>query len=80
MTAGTNDLPAIRATLKGFAPGAVSAVRRKAGGTVLITYRAYSPVNPITGKVAVEAVERYTFSSAAKSVSLTLSAPFGSDT
>ena len=60
-SARASDLPAIKAASKGFAPGAVSIVQRKAGTAVLITYRAYSPVNPVTGKVAPEAVERYTF-------------------
>jgi hypothetical protein len=78
-SARTKDLPAIKATSKGFAPGAISTVQRKAGSALLITYRAYSPVNPVTGKVANEAVERYTFWKAGKSVTLTLAAPIGSD-
>jgi len=78
-SARTSDLPAIKAASRGFVPGAVSIVQRKAGGAVLITYRALSPVNPVTGKVANEAVERYTFWKAGKSVTLTLAAPVGSD-
>ncbi|MDQ2797522.1 MAG: hypothetical protein M3Y06_10220 [Actinomycetota bacterium] len=79
VSARTSDLPAIKAASKGFTPGTVSTVQRKAGSAVLITYRAYSPVNPVTGKVANEAVERYTFWQAGKSVTLTLAAPAGSD-
>ncbi|MDT0261465.1 hypothetical protein [Jatrophihabitans lederbergiae] len=79
VSARMSDLPAIKAASKGFAPGAVSVVQRKAGSTVLITYRAYSPVNPVTWKVANEAVERYTFWKGGTSVTLTLAAPVGSD-
>lgn len=75
----TNDLPKIKAASKGYAPGTVTTVHRKAGTAVLATYHAYSPVNPVTGKVAEEAVERYTFWRAGKSVTLTLAAPVGSD-
>lgn len=78
-SARASDLPAIKAAAKGFAPGAISTVRRKAGTAVLITYRAYSPASPVTGKVALEAVERYTFWKAGKAVTLTLAAPVGSD-
>ena len=43
------------------------------------TYQADSAPNPVTGKVAVEAVERYTFWRNGTAVVLTLSAPVGSD-
>jgi hypothetical protein len=46
---------------------------------VLINYRAQSPVNPVTGKVANEAVERYEYWHAGREVVLTLAAPVGSD-
>ncbi len=78
-SARVSDLPAIKAASKGFVPGAISTVRRKNGSALLITYRAYSAVNAVTGKVALEAVERYTFWKAGKAVTLTLAAPVGSD-
>ncbi len=78
-SATTVDLPKIRAASQGFVPGPISTVQRKAGTAVLMTYRAYSPVNPVTGKVANEAVERYTFWHAGTSVTLILGAPVGSD-
>jgi hypothetical protein len=78
-SATTLDLPTIQASSQGFAPGAVRSVQRKAGTAVLITYHAYSAVNPVTGKVANEEVERYTFWRGGAAVSLTLAAPVGSD-
>lgn len=73
------DLPKIKATSQGYVAGAVTTVQRKAGTAVLTTYHAYSVVNPVTDKVASEAVERYTFWRSGKSVTLTLAAPVGSD-
>ncbi|MGH8859847.1 MAG: hypothetical protein ACRDVG_01205 [Jatrophihabitantaceae bacterium] len=78
-SARTNDIPAIKARSQGFVAGPVSTAQRTAGTAVLITYHAYSPVNPVTGKVANEAVEHYTFWRAGRSVTLTLAAPVGSD-
>jgi hypothetical protein len=74
-----NDLPKIKSASKGYVAGRVTTVQRKAGTAVLATYHAYSAVNPVTGTVANEAVERYTFWRAGKSVTLTLAAPVGSD-
>jgi hypothetical protein len=73
------ELPAVAATAPGYAPGSVSTVGRKAGQAVLATYRANSATNPVTGKYAVEAVERYVFYRAGREVILTLAAPVGSD-
>ena len=78
-SARARDISAIKVTSKGFVPGAISMAHRKSGTAVLITYRAYSPVNPVTGKFALEAVERYTFWRAGQAVTLTLAAPVGSD-
>ncbi|MEO9137869.1 MAG: hypothetical protein ABI345_02265 [Jatrophihabitans sp.] len=78
-SAQAHDVPAIKATSHGFVPGAISTVKRKAGTAILITYHALSQVNPVTGKVANEAVERYTFWQSGTSVTLTLAAPVGSD-
>ncbi|HEV7195672.1 MAG TPA: hypothetical protein VGN19_07010 [Pedococcus sp.] len=73
------DLPKIKAASQGYVAGTVTTVQRKAGVAVLATYHAYSAVSPVTGKVADEAVERYTFWRAGTSVTLTLAAPVGSD-
>lgn len=78
-TARSRELPAIQAAAKGFTPGAISTVHRTAGSAVLITYHALSAVNPVTGKVANEAVERYEFWRNGHEVVLTLAAPVGSD-
>ncbi len=72
-------VPMIKAASQGFTPGAVSTVQRTAGTAVLITYQALSQPNPVTGKVANEAVEAYTFWKSGKSVTLTLAAPLKSD-
>jgi len=78
-SAQASDVPAIAAAAKGFHPGKVSMVNRKAGPVVLITYQADSAPNPVTGKVAVEAVERYEFWKSGHEAVLTLAAPVGSD-
>jgi hypothetical protein len=78
-SARTSELPAVQAAAQGYAPGAVKTVQRKAGQVMLITYRADSAPNPVTNKVAVEAVERYEFWHNGTEVVLTLSAPVGSD-
>lgn len=78
-SAEATDVPAIGAAAKGFHPGKVSMVNRKAGPAVLITYQADSAPNPVTGKVAVEEVERYEFWKSGHEVILTLAAPVGSD-
>ncbi|UQX86624.1 hypothetical protein M6D93_09885 [Jatrophihabitans telluris] len=74
-----DDLPAIAAASKGYLAGHVTTVDRKAGRAVLATYQANSLPNQVTGKYAVEAVERYAFFRAGQEVILTLSAPVGSD-
>ncbi|MDP9116990.1 MAG: hypothetical protein M3O28_06980 [Actinomycetota bacterium] len=78
-SAAAVDVPAIKSASPGFVAGRISTVQRKAGSAVLITYQAYSAVNTVTGKVAVEAIERYAFWRAGRLVTLTLSAPVGSD-
>jgi hypothetical protein len=78
-SAQATDLPAIQAAAKDFHSGKVSMASRKAGPAVLITYQADSAPNPVTGKVAVEAVERYEFWKSGHEVILTLAAPVGSD-
>lgn len=75
----TTDLPAVQASAQGFTAGTVTSVNRKAGSSILLTYRGDSAPNPVTGKVASEAVERYAFWHNGREVILTLSAPVGSD-
>ncbi len=78
-SARSTELPAIRSSAKGDVPGSVTTVQRTAGPAVLITYQAQSPVNAVTGKFAMQAVERYEFWRAGREVVLTLAAPVGSD-
>jgi hypothetical protein len=74
-----NDIPALKAAAKNFEAGTVKNVTRKAGTAVLVTYKADSEPNAVTGKVVHDAVERYTFWRAGKAVILTLSGPQGAD-
>ena len=73
------EVPQIQATVQGFQPGSVTTAGRAAGTAVLITYQADSPPSPVTGKVAALAVERYEFWKSGTGVTVTLSAPVGSD-
>ena len=73
------EVPRIQASAAGFQPGSVTAADRAAGTAVLISYQADSPPSPVTGKVAALAVERYEFWKSGTGVTLTLSAPVGSD-
>ena len=73
------EVPQIQASVQGFQPGSVTTADRAAGTAVLITYQADSPPSPVTGKVAALAVERYEFWKSGTGVTLTLSAPVGSD-
>lgn len=78
-TARNTELPAIRSNATGFKPGTVTTVHRQGGTAVLITYRALSPVNPVTGKVIQQSVERYEFWRGGQEIAITLAAPVGSD-
>lgn len=78
-TARSGELPAISASARGFAPGAITMVNRKAGPAVLITYKADTPPNAVTGKVTAAAVERYEFFKAGREVIITVAAPVGGD-
>jgi hypothetical protein len=73
------DLPAIAATTPGLVAGDVAPVTRAAGPAVLITYRAPSAPDPVTGRSVQDAVERYVFWHAGQQVMLTLSGPVGAD-
>ncbi len=76
---GQVELAAIRAAAQGFTPGDVTTVQRQAGSAVLITYRADSAPNSVTGKVVSQDVQRYEFWKNGTTVSMTLAAPVGSD-
>ena len=78
-SARATEVPAIKAASPGYTPGDVHAVQRKSGHAVLITYRADSAPNPVTGKVAILAVERYEFWRSGTEVALTLSGAVGAD-
>ena len=45
-----SELAKLAHSVKGFKPGNVSTVNRKAGTAVRITYQASSPADPVTGK------------------------------
>jgi hypothetical protein len=62
-----------------FALGDVSTVQRHAGPAVGATYETGSDPNPVTGKRALLAVERYVFFHAGTLVTLTLSGAKGAD-
>jgi len=78
-SATAQELPQIQAAARGFVPGRVTTVRRRAGQAVLITYRAAAAPSPATGKTVAHAVERYEFWRAGQEVVLTLSAPVKAD-
>jgi hypothetical protein len=73
------ELARLAQSVKGFKPGNVSTVTRKAGTAVRITYLASSPADPVTGKTVTDAVERYVFFHKGRTVVLTLSGPKGAD-
>jgi hypothetical protein len=73
------DVPALAASTPCFAAAKVTAVKRNAGPAVLITYRAGSPPDPVTGKVIALDVERYQFWQSGMLVTITLASPTGSD-
>ncbi len=73
------EVPALQRTVRGFSLGKVSTVSRTAGQSVLVTYQAESAADAVTGKRVALDVERYEFWRNGTSVTLTLSAPKGSD-
>jgi hypothetical protein len=78
-SAQATDVAALATATPCFTAGKVTSVSRKAGSAILITYRADSPPDAVTGKVIQQDVERYEFWQSGKLVTLTLSAPKGSD-
>jgi hypothetical protein len=79
MSVSVDELPAIASLTAGYRPGGVSAVQRKSGQVMLITYQGTSPPNPVTGKIGTDAIERYEFWRGGQEVILTLSGPVGAD-
>jgi hypothetical protein len=79
MSVSVDELPAIAASTPGYLPGTVTAVQRKAGQVMLITYQGASPPDPVTGKTGTDAIERYEFWRDGREVILTLSGPVGAD-
>jgi hypothetical protein len=78
-SAASVDAPALAASASCFQAGKTTMVTRKAGPAVLMTYRADSPSDPVTGKVVRQDVERYEFWQGGKLAVITLSSPQGSD-
>lgn len=78
-SAQANDVPAIAAASRCFEAPKVATVQRHAGPAVLVTYRADSAADPVTGKVIHDDVEQYHFWRAGTEAVITLSSPQGSD-
>ncbi|HSS09146.1 MAG TPA: hypothetical protein VLL25_04625 [Acidimicrobiales bacterium] len=73
------ELPGLAANVACFQPGKVARVSRRAGPAVLVTYRADSAPDQVTGKVVHQDLERYEFWRAGTEVVVTLASPQGSD-
>ncbi|GAA2553972.1 hypothetical protein [Pseudonocardia hydrocarbonoxydans] len=78
-SATAQEVPALASSVPGFQPGDVTAVQRKGGPAVLVTYTASSPADPVTGKSVRTAVERYEFWRGGQELIVTLSGPQGAD-
>ncbi|MFI6859541.1 hypothetical protein ACIBKZ_06475 [Streptomyces sp. NPDC050421] len=72
-------VPVLQRQLPKFQMGKVTIVSRPGGQAVLLTYRGNSTPDPVTGKVAPSAFERYSFFKSGQQVDLTLSGPVGAD-
>jgi hypothetical protein len=73
------DAGKLKATTKGFQLRSVARLTRPAGRVILMTYRAASAPDAVTGKTITEDVERYAFWKAGRLATITLQAPRGSD-
>ena len=76
---GQAEMKKLAGTVRGFAPGDVTTVQRSAGPALLITYTGDGPPDPVTGKTATDAFERYEFFNNGRLATLTLSGPEGAD-
>lgn len=78
-TARAVEVPKLAATQQQFRLASVASVRRPAGDSVRIAYRAVSGTDPVTGKTILLDVERYEFFRTGTLVTVTLASPYGSD-
>jgi hypothetical protein len=78
-SATSHELPTIAASAPAYQAGKVSVVKRTGGDAVLITYRADSPPDPVTGKARTLSVERYEFFHGGHEIVVTLSGAKGAD-
>jgi hypothetical protein len=78
-TVKRRDAAKLKASAKGFQLRSVTRLARPAGPVILMTYRAASAPDPVTGKSIIEDVERYTYWKAGRLAIITLAAPRGSD-
>lgn len=78
-SARAEELPNIESATRGYVPGSVGTVERRAGQAVLITYLQTSDPSPVTGKAVTEATERYEFWHDGHEVIVTLSGAQGAD-
>jgi hypothetical protein len=78
-SAKRTDVAKLATSVEGYKPGTVSAVHRKAGSAVRITYLAAAKPNAVTGRAGTDAVERYVFFHKGRRAILTLSGPKGAD-
>jgi hypothetical protein len=74
-----DELPLIASSTADYRLGTVSAVQRKAGPVIVITYQGASARNPVTGKTGIDAFERYDYWRNGREVTLTLSGPASAD-
>jgi hypothetical protein len=74
-----HDVAALKAAAKGFTLRSVTSVTRSAGPLILMTYRAASAPDSVTGKSITQDIERYSYWKAGRLATVTLAAPKGSD-
>ncbi len=79
VSAQSTEVAALKRDISNFTLVSVTSVDRTAGPAVLVTYRAGSAPNPVTGKRVALDVEQYEFWRNGKQVTLILSGARGSD-
>lgn len=77
--AAKTDLTYLKAHTHGFADGRVSTVTRPAGPAILTAYSGDAPPDTLTGKIINDDIERYQFYHQGLLVTVTLTAPHGSN-
>ena len=73
------EIPVLKRSIPAFVLSGVTSVQRSAGTAVLLTYAASSAPNPVTGRSALLAVQRYEFARHGLEVTLTLAGAQGAD-